>query len=289
MKRLEMLYFSPCLNSQSQRELQQNLDDIFGDRPLDEWNYGLDLTKLLTGMPGAVFSESKSFLLLFCIARSLELVTKKPSLVLRVYPPVIQIPKRTLPGSPQTLLGNNQQIKMPPNVHIKLSVIELHRNPNSWASWTSRANSHVLSSDSAKDLGEFQPRRWLATTKEKSDEVPPSIIDPFRPQASSSPKPGAYLPFSEGSRSCIGRRFAQVEMVLTLAVIFKYWAIKLVPEPPVDEDDKGRTSSTNELPDDAFIQNAISTAEKKSTWLQARKRLRREIWDNLGYVLTLEV
>ncbi|XP_014554353.1 hypothetical protein COCVIDRAFT_105323, partial [Bipolaris victoriae FI3] len=240
-----------AMNPQSQRELQQNLDDILGDRPLDKWNYDLDLPKLLAGVPGAVFSE-----------------------ILRVYPPVIQIPKRTLPGSPQTLLENNQQITIPPDVHIKLSVIGAHRNPNSWASWTWRANSHVSGSDSEKDLGEFDPCRWLAAPNENPDQVSPSTIDSSRPQASSSPKPGAYLPFSEGSRSCLGRRFAQVEMVLTLAVIFKYWTIELVPEPPVDEEE--------------LAKNAVSTAEKGSTWLKAREKLKKEIRDNLSYILTLK-
>lgn len=63
-------------------------------------------------------------------------------------------------------------------------------------------------------------------------------------------------------------------MVLTLAVIFKYWTIELVPEPPVDEEE--------------LAKNAVSTAEKGSTWLKAREKLKKEIRDNLSYILTLK-
>lgn len=41
------------------------------------------------------------------------------------------------------------------------------------------------------------------------------------------PVKGSYIPFSDGFRSCIGRRFAQVEILAVLAVIFSQYSVEL--------------------------------------------------------------
>jgi len=41
------------------------------------------------------------------------------------------------------------------------------------------------------------------------------------------PPKGAYLPFSDGYRACLGRRFAQVEVLATLAVILQKYSVEL--------------------------------------------------------------
>jgi cytochrome P450 len=41
------------------------------------------------------------------------------------------------------------------------------------------------------------------------------------------PPRGAYLPFSEGYRACLSRRFAQVEIIAVLAVLFREYSVEL--------------------------------------------------------------
>jgi hypothetical protein len=51
------------------------------------------------------------------------------------------------------------------------------------------------------------------------------------------PLKGAYIPFSEGYRACLGRRFAQVEVLAVLAVIFSQYSVELaVDEYATDEE-----------------------------------------------------
>jgi cytochrome P450 len=57
----------------------------------------------------------------------------------------------------------------------------------------------------------FLPERWLDGTLERS------LPD------------GAYLPFGAGSRVCIGKRFAELEAILVLAVLGRSHALRLQP------------------------------------------------------------
>lgn len=41
------------------------------------------------------------------------------------------------------------------------------------------------------------------------------------------PAKGSFIPFSDGYRSCIGRRFAQVELLAVFAVIFRDYSVEL--------------------------------------------------------------
>ncbi|KAM3512141.1 hypothetical protein MY11210_004205 [Beauveria gryllotalpidicola] len=42
------------------------------------------------------------------------------------------------------------------------------------------------------------------------------------------PVPGAYTPFSDGTRSCIGRRMAQSQIMAALAVLYRRHSTELV-------------------------------------------------------------
>lgn len=49
------------------------------------------------------------------------------------------------------------------------------------------------------------------------------------------PERGAYIPFSDGARSCLGRRIAQVEMMAALAVVFRENSLELAVDGGDDE------------------------------------------------------
>jgi cytochrome P450 len=139
---------------------------------------------------------------------------------LRMFPPVIAIPKCTANGE-QTLLGKHY---IPKDVTLHFDTVHLHRNPKYWGD----------------DVDTFNPSRFdgrnlkeKIVQKDTGDTAPGATNEKIR-----MPVKGAFVPFSEGSRSClgtvyydlglmIGRKFSQVEFVACLVIIMQRWRIEL--------------------------------------------------------------
>ncbi|KAL8999769.1 MAG: hypothetical protein Q9169_001442 [Polycauliona sp. 2 TL-2023] len=206
-----------AMHPASQHRLQKSLDRIFASRPISEWEYERDFTALFSTMAGAVLAEE-----------------------LRLVPPVPAIPK-CVPrnASPQILIIDDQEYTLPPSTYINLISLAAHRNPKTWPAGppSDPENPAHPTSNTDNDLEEFKPERWLRESAHISDS--PSEKDQYTEDGpntatgtSSShalhrPPRGAYIPFSEGYRACLGRRFAQVGILATLAVVFKDYSIEL--------------------------------------------------------------
>lgn len=230
--------------------LQQDLDAQFGDRPSDTWDYDEDLPKLFGNMCGAVMNEE-----------------------LRVLPPVVGIPKSTPANQPQGLNINGQHHTIPQDSFMSLSTAGLHRNPKYWP--------HT----SIKDLNEFRPERWLlddnaskAQQQEAAAAKPEDGPDAdSRNDTSSSlyrPPKGSFVPFSDGYRSCIGKRFAQIEILAVLAVMFKTWSVELDVSMFLKEDE---------------TEDSLSDERKKEVWKLADERTRDLIQNGLGTIVTIQM
>jgi len=195
-----------AMNWESQKRLQDDVDSITQGRPISDWSYEEDFPKLFGGMAAAVMNET-----------------------LRLMQPVVNIPKSTAPGRPQQITIEGEQYTIPGGTHIFLSCA-IHRNPKYWPT-----PSDALEADSIKDVDRFRPERWLVSTKTTDDFVDIKYDDeelrgPSGEDTSSQlfkPVKGSYIPFSDGFRSCIGRRFAQVEILAVLAVIFSRYSVEL--------------------------------------------------------------
>lgn len=202
-----LLYLA--LNRKFQERLQADVDKIFGEKPISEWDYEKDLPKLFGGMAGAVMNEE-----------------------LRLLPPVINIPKCTPKGSPQQLTLRGKKVVVPEDTYIQVAAVVAHRNPNFWPVLPSATGAK-------NDLDEFNPDRWFSASldAEKHNHTSHDHVEdkenyggPEGRDTSTSlyhPPKGAYLPFSEGPRSCLGRRFAQIEVLAVLAVIFRDYSVEL--------------------------------------------------------------
>jgi cytochrome P450 len=103
-------------------------------------------------------------------------------------------------------------------------------------------------------------------------EPPLNAADHPAPPGLFKPVKGAYLPFSEGHRSCLGRRFAQVEFMAVMASILQKWSVELA----VDEMDGGKDSDEN--PD-----------ENKARWHRARCKARDALNSQMTTVITLQL
>ena len=262
-----------ALNIASQRHLQRDLDDIFQGRPVSEWDYDRDVPKLFGSMAGAVMNEE-----------------------LRLLAPVVGVPKCTAPNSPQSLNVGGKKCTVPANVYIQLITPATHRNPHQWPAGPPadpNRPAHPLSNVD-NDLEEFKPERWILDTDSKKAAAKETYartsegadsqddagaaalgVNMGADTAANLYKPpkGAYIPFSEGYRSCIGRRFAQVELLAALAFIFTHYSVEL---------------AVDEWATDAEVEN-MGASERMGLWEKARKKVEAQMRDDMGSVITLQL
>lgn len=71
-------------------------------------------------------------------------------------------------------------------------------------------------------MGQTNTRSFLAKNKEGGLSGPGLEYDTIH-----KPVRGSYIPFSDGFRSCIGKKFAQVEFVVAMAIIFREYRVML--------------------------------------------------------------
>jgi cytochrome P450 len=245
-----------ALHPEVQRKVQHEVSSIFQGRPTSEWEFERDLPLLLNGFLGAVLNEE-----------------------LRLISPTITVPKITN-SKPQHIIISNKEVTLPANMMIRLCIPAIHRNPHFWPSIASTNPNkpacplHNLDND----LEDFNPDRWIKglSTEElqwpynlrNKDDIPQSPGLPLY-----TPIKGSYIPFSEGQRACLGRRFAQVEILAALATIFSRYSVELaVDEWASDEQVAQMTKDQRRV--------CWSKARDKADW----------IWRNkMGCVITLQL
>jgi cytochrome P450 len=205
---------------------------------------------------------------------------------LRLVPPVVMIPKSTQ-EIPQHLTIQGKDCIVPPNVNIGLNAVAVGRNPKYWPHGPARSAEDGgpihPTSNLDNDLEEFKPERWFVTglsdgtedTKNTEDKDEDADLVDLAPDTASSmfrPPKGAYIPFSEGFRACMGRRFAQVEILATLAMIYKDQSVELSVDALASEEE---VESMNE-------------EERKEIWKKAKVEAERKLKDELATVITLQ-
>jgi cytochrome P450 len=198
-------------NPSTQRRLQSEIDTLFGTTDPSTWDYEKNINALLASHAGATINET-----------------------LRLMPPVTGIPKVVTPDSDQTVTVDGRTHVLPPGLAISLMAVCAHRNPRWWPTRRSERTG------AQHDMDDFLPERWYRSAKdgEGAEKNGGSAIDDDKgdyggfqgSDVSASlyrPVRGSYLPFSDGPRSCLGRRIAMVEMGAVLAVIFQKYSIEL--------------------------------------------------------------
>ena len=253
-----------AMNVAAQRHLQADLDEIFHGRPVSESEYEEVIPKLFGSMAGAVLNEE-----------------------LRVLAPVIVVPKSTPKDNPQSLEVGGKTCTVPADCYITLATTAVHRNPKVWPTGppaNPNKPTHLLS-NLDNDLEEFKPERWILSSDAKhTASMPNQDTDPeasnlgVNTAADTSaalyrPPKGAYIPFSEGYRSCIGRRFAQVEVLAVLALIFSQYSVELAVDAYASDEE------VEKMDDQA----------KFEVWDKARDEVNRQMNEDMGSIITIQL
>ncbi|GFF25645.1 hypothetical protein IFM61606_09508 [Aspergillus udagawae] len=169
-------------------EIETVLREEDSDNP-DEWDYATIFPKLVT--PLCIMLET-----------------------LRLYPPVTSIPKLTAnPGA--DIIYDNKTYHLPPNVRVNLDANALHYSEEYWG----------------PDAATFEPIRWDKRNKSsflaKNDGLDGLAGPGLESPDTHKPTRGAFIPFSDGLRACMGRKFAQVEFVAALVAVFREYRVTL--------------------------------------------------------------
>jgi len=161
---------------------------------------------------------------------------------LRIMPPVVVIPKQVSKTQDQVIVIDGKNVTFPAGAHLSLNVVGTHRNPKYWPSQPSNVT------DEAHDLNDFRPERWLikpgpigthggAMYSEKEEEDFGGYTGQDTSAQLFRPTRGSYLPFSDGPRSCVGRRLAQIKVVAVLSVIFQSYSLELAVDEWATDDE----------------------------------------------------
>lgn len=277
----------------AQRALQRDLDRIFSFKPVSEWDYERDVPELFAGMVGAVMNEE---------LRMIPPVIGIPKSTFANQPQEILLDGKlcTVPGGTVVNLSAVAVQRNPkywpssdPNVD---PVTDLnHFRPERWitesspaysciqkpASHTKSMNGHAANGaangHAIKPNSVPIPKIGIATETRAStpsddlhlNTAPDTSLALYKPQR------GSYIPFSEGFRACLGRRFAQVEVLAVLAVIFSQYTVELA----VDE------WASDEVVDGW----ERGGEERRAVWAKARETARGRMDEGMSSLITLKM
>ncbi|KAF7897006.1 hypothetical protein EAF00_005234 [Botryotinia globosa] len=200
---IQLCFVYLAISILSQTSMQADIDSIVGSKKPQNWTYTSDFPKLYNSMVGAVLNEE-----------------------LRLMPIAETIPKVTV-GEQKVTVDEVEKV-VPEGCFIHLNTVGTHRNPRYWP--------HNVSEEGSTDLNDFVPERWIVEKGEGREEMShtdedeeDSVKDEIDNDSSELFKPvkGAFIPFSEGPRACPGKKFAQVEMIAILTVLFQKYSVEL--------------------------------------------------------------
>ncbi|KAI0017068.1 cytochrome P450 [Xylariomycetidae sp. FL0641] len=116
--------------------------------------------------------------------------------------------------------GMDKTLVVPADTMVIASYAAVHTHPSYWGS----------------DARAWRPSRWIRTTsstsKKPTDDNNNNNTTSSLPGAEEeeeellTPRRGTFVAWSEGERSCPGRKFAQVEFVAAVAVLFRRWRVR---------------------------------------------------------------
>ena len=167
---------------------------------------------------------------------------------LRLYGSIVFIPKSTGKEAHRVTTADGRQHLLPPDTAVNVNVQALHTDARTWG----------------EDALIWQPSRWFKL----SDHVHSGSGTSGQPFF--HPAEGAYIPWADGPRACLGKKFSQVEFVAVIASLFINYRVS--PAVPSADEEAGR-QKCHEIVEDSAI--TFITLQMKKPGAMALKWERR--------------
>lgn len=151
---------------------------------------------------------------------------------------------------PQPIAIGDRTCVLPANTLVLINTSATHRNPKYWAEPRGERRDYGRTT-----IADFNPAQWVRQVEKNTG----SFLHP---------KPGSFIPFSEGGRGCLGRRFALVELCATVSRIFSEYTVELAIE---------------------GLPSYASVEEKISGWQNARRRAEHALSSEVEFHMALRM
>ncbi|KAI9044661.1 cytochrome P450 [Aspergillus affinis] len=173
---------------------------------------------------------------------------------LRLFPLLPVLPKCVpLHSSGIPIRVGGESHLLPPGAVAFVNTSATHQHPRYWPR---RAEDR-----------DFDPYRWLhadasgeASEKKKHES---RFLTPLA---------GSFLPFSDGSRGCLGQQFGLAELCAVVAVLFKQYSVRLLTRE--EEDGHGNRNRSSRQPD---------------TWSMAKERAELAMSEGVEFTMSLRI
>ena len=221
-----------------QRRLQHDIDRIVGLSSLSSpqsWSYEAVYPLLSDSMVGAVINES-----------------------LRLFTVLPFIPKSIPIGTPQAFNVADRTHILPPGTLVLINTGALHRNPKYWP----QAGCEAVSGDNTNPVNAFNPDSWFRS--DSGDPEPQQGKRRLR-----RPQEGSFVPFSDGSRGCLGKKFALVELCTLVTRIFSEYTV--------------------ELATDGVLEEQVDDTNVMRLWREARERAEHQMSAGIEFKMSLRL
>ncbi|KAJ6007871.1 hypothetical protein N7540_011847 [Penicillium herquei] len=229
-----------------QSAMQRDIDLILGDTPPEQWTYDVHYKPLMNSLVGGVINET-----------------------LRLFTVLPVLPKYVAPsGPPIPIIVQGESHPVPPGTVAFVNTSATHRHPKYWP------NRHEAHSESVTTplrdprkrpfiMSDFDPERWTKSNVQDGN------TDSHNKDSFLNPPPGTFVPFSEGSRGCLGYRFALVELCAVVVSVFKTSSVRLLTQ------NEGNGDSTTE--------------EVTDSWEAARERAEFALSEGVKFDMSLRI
>jgi len=146
---------------------------------------------------------------------------------------------------------------------IRLRVPAVHRNPKYWPHSPPRNTfKPAFAHDNLdNDLEEFKPERWILHSEN----------NPGGPLY--TPVKGSYIPFSDGQRSCLGKRFAQLKIMAALAVVLSEYTVELAADEWASDEEVA----------------SMNVREREVVWRKAEEKGHATLQNKMFAMMTLQL
>ena len=170
----------------------EEIDAVFApDENVEEWQYE------------QAFPQLKR-----CLALMYE--------TLRLYGPVLFIPKYTNDAS-QTVVINENEYTIPAKTYVFINSMAMHSMPRYWG----------------PDSMVWRPNRWITSAQGTEGLESEEFFQPL---------PGSYVPWAHGPRVCPGKKFSQVEFTAVIACLLRRHRVE-----PVRLDGESRANAAERI------------------------------------------